>query len=176
MAKKRPSTDDSGELLSRAEDEARMALTELRDLARGIHPAILTNLGLAAALADLGSRSTVPVTIESAPEQRLPAQVEAAVYFIVSEALANVAKHSGAQQATVSVAVEGPMLKVRVVDDGVGGVRAGDGSGLQGWRIVPPPSEARCGSTARPPAARCCTPRCRSQTSRPSARSRRSPA
>jgi len=132
MAKKRPSTDDSGELLARAEDEARMALTELRDLARGIHPAILTNLGLAAALADLGSRSTVPVTIESAPEQRLPAQVEAAVYFIVSEALANVAKHSGAQQATVSVAVEGPMLKVRVVDDGVGGVRAGDGSGLQG--------------------------------------------
>jgi signal transduction histidine kinase len=131
MAKKRPG-DGSGELLSRAEEEARLALSELRDLARGIHPAILTNLGLSAALADLGSRSTVPVTIESAPEQRLPQAVEAAVYFIVSEALANVAKHSKAEQATVSVQTDGPRLDVRVADDGVGGVTAGDGSGLQG--------------------------------------------
>lgn len=103
-----------------------------RDLARGIHPAILTNRGLAAALSDLGSRSPVPVEIRAVPDERLPDPVEAAIYFIVSESLANVAKHSEASAASVSVSAADGWAGVEVADDGIGGVTAGGGSGLQG--------------------------------------------
>jgi signal transduction histidine kinase len=124
--------DAKDELVRKAGEEARLALEELRDLARGIHPAILTNRGLGAALEDLATRSSVPVTIESRPEGRLPQQVEAAAYFIVSESLVNVAKHAGAREAWVSASVEGGVLAVEVRDDGTGGVTQGSGSGLQG--------------------------------------------
>jgi signal transduction histidine kinase len=124
--------EDASELLGKAEEESRHALTELRDLARGIHPAILTNRGLAAALGDVASRAPVPVEVTAVPDERLPDPVEAAVYFIVSEALTNVAKHAHATGATVSVAVERGAVSVEVADDGVGGVDLGDGSGLQG--------------------------------------------
>ena len=95
--------DGTGDLVRRAGEEARLALEELRDLARGIHPAILTNRGLAAALDDLASRAAVPVSILARPDERLPEQVEAAAYFIVSESLANVAKHARATGAWVRV-------------------------------------------------------------------------
>lgn len=122
---------DAADLVRKAGEEAGLALAELRDLARGIHPAILTNRGLRAALDDLAARATVPVEILAAPEQRLPDGVEAAAYFVVSECLANVGKHAQATIATVSVTVTGSLLTVEVVDDGVGGADL-HGSGIQG--------------------------------------------
>jgi signal transduction histidine kinase len=134
MAEQRAAKGDEGaaELVRQAGEEAGLALTELRDLARGIHPAILTNRGLSAALDDLASRAPLPVTVIDRPEQRLPDAVEAAAYFVVSECLANVAKHAQATAAEVSVRVEGELLRVEVRDDGVGGVELDSGSGLQG--------------------------------------------
>jgi signal transduction histidine kinase len=122
------------ELIRSAGEEAGLALKELRDLARGIHPAILTNRGLAAALDDLAARATVPVEVTGSPRERLPDEVEAAVYFVVSECLANVGKHAQASVATVSVRVEGNALVVEVSDDGAGGADAENGSGIQGLR------------------------------------------
>jgi signal transduction histidine kinase len=131
MAEKQPG--DSGDLIRRAGEEARLALDELRDLARGIHPAILTNRGLGPALDDLATRSPVPVTIEARLGGRLPDQVEAAAYFIASEALANVAKHAQAASGVwISAVSDGDVLSFEVRDDGPGGARAGTGSGLQG--------------------------------------------
>jgi signal transduction histidine kinase len=131
MAEKQPG--DSGDLIRRAGEEARLALDELRDLARGIHPAILTNRGLGPALDDLATRSPVPVTIAARPGGRLPDQVEAAAYFIASEALANVAKHARAASGVwISAVSDGDVLSFEVRDDGPGGARAGAGSGLQG--------------------------------------------
>jgi signal transduction histidine kinase len=121
-------------LIRSAGEEAGMALKDLRDLARGIHPAILTNRGLAAALDDLATRAAVPVEVSAAPQERLPDQVEAAAYFVVSECLANVDKHAEASGATVAVRAEGGQLRVEVADDGRGGADTEDGSGIQGLR------------------------------------------
>jgi signal transduction histidine kinase len=85
-------------MLLEADEELRAALDELRALARGIHPAVLTDQGLAAALGSLAHRSTVPVEVRQVPDRRLPAAVEAAAYFVTSEALANVAKYAQASQ------------------------------------------------------------------------------
>jgi len=134
MAEKRAAEGEpaAAELVRQAGDEAGLALKELRDLARGIHPAILTNRGLAAALQDLAARSAVPVEVVAAPSERLPDQVEAAAYFVVSECLANVDKHARATVARVSVEPHDGDLVVTVTDDGVGGAQLDDGSGLQG--------------------------------------------
>jgi signal transduction histidine kinase len=133
MAEKRSSEGhDASELVRQAGDEAGLALKELRDLARGIHPAILTNRGLPAALDDLAGRASVPVEVVQAPAERLPDQVEAAAYFVVSECLANVDKHAEATGATVSVTPQHGNLLVTVRDDGVGGAKLDNGSGLQG--------------------------------------------
>jgi signal transduction histidine kinase len=134
MAEKRAAEGDpaAAELVRSAGEEAGLALKELRDLARGIHPAILTNRGLAAALDDLATRASVPVELVAVPPQRLPDAVESTVYFLVSECLANVGKHSEATQATVAVTVVGEEVEVVVKDDGVGGAELGNGSGLQG--------------------------------------------
>ena len=134
MAEKRAEEGDpeARTLMRQASEEAGLALGELRNLARGIHPAILTNRGLPAALDDLAARATLPVEIVATPSERLPEPVEAAAYFVVSECLANVSKHSGAQVAAVSVTVAGGRVTVSVSDDGVGGANLGDGSGLQG--------------------------------------------
>jgi signal transduction histidine kinase len=134
MAEQRAESGDptAAELVRKAGDEANLALKELRDLARGIHPAILTNRGLAAALEDLGARATVPVEVTGVPGERLPDAVEAAAYFVVSECLANVGKHAEASSATVSATVAGGRLEVVVADDGVGGADVGNGSGIQG--------------------------------------------
>jgi signal transduction histidine kinase len=133
MAEKRAAEGkESAELVRQAGDEAGLALKELRDLARGIHPAILTNRGLPAALDDLAGRASVPVEVVAAPGERLPDQVEAAAYFVVSECLANVDKHAEATAATVSVTPQNRNLLVTVRDDGVGGAQLDGGSGLQG--------------------------------------------
>jgi signal transduction histidine kinase len=119
-------------LLGEAEAELDAALEELRELAQGIHPAVLTEQGLAPALRTLAARSRVPVEIHALPEQRLPAPVEAAAYFVVSEALANVAKHANASAVSVSVACRDGSVVVEVKDDGVGGAERRAGSGLAG--------------------------------------------
>ncbi|MEA2332775.1 MAG: hypothetical protein QOH58_2913, partial [Thermoleophilaceae bacterium] len=134
MAEKRAADGDpdAAELVRQAGDEAGHALKDLRDLARGIHPAILTNRGLGAALEDLAGRASVPVEVVAAPAARLPGQVEAAAYFVVSECLVNIDKHAEASGATVAVTPEDGHLIVTVSDDGKGGARLGSGSGLQG--------------------------------------------
>jgi signal transduction histidine kinase len=133
MAESRAQKDpEAQELIRSAGEEAGLALKELRDLARGIHPAILTNRGLAAALDDLAGRATVPVEVIESPRERLPDQVEAAAYFVVSECLANVGKHAQASSATVSVRAQDGQLLVEVRDDGTGGADVENGHGIQG--------------------------------------------
>src|SRR5215203_2444493 len=134
MAEQRAADGDptTVDLVRAAGEEANLALKELRDLARGIHPAILTNRGLPAALRDLASRATVPVEVVATPDERLPDSVEAAAYFVVSECLANIGKHAQATSATVSVSAADGRLEVVVADDGVGGASLGNGSGIQG--------------------------------------------
>ncbi len=120
-------------LLDSARDELRQALDELRELARGIHPAILTDQGLGPAVDALADRSPVPVEVDGLPAgEALPAQVEAVAYFVVSEALANVAKYARASHASVRVRRLDGHAVVEVVDDGVGGADATRGSGLRG--------------------------------------------
>ncbi|MER7411223.1 MULTISPECIES: sensor histidine kinase [Streptomyces] len=120
------------ELVKRARGEAKEALTELRDLVHGIHPQVLTDRGLAAAVSEVAVRCPVPVRVELEVAERLPRQVEATAYFVVSEALTNVAKHSGASSAAVSGGWSAGKLTVTVHDDGVGGAALRVGSGLQG--------------------------------------------
>jgi signal transduction histidine kinase len=133
-ARRRVDTDpgETAELLDRALAELKTSLSELRDLARGIHPVVLTERGLEPALHALASRAPVPVTLETDSEQRLPAPVEIAAYFVVSEALANVAKYAQATAATVAVRRANGSVTVEVTDDGIGGADAAQGSGLRG--------------------------------------------
>jgi signal transduction histidine kinase len=119
-------------LLSAAKLELDVALEELRELARGIHPAVLTERGLGPALQSLADRAPLPVELELPEDQRLPRRVEAAAYYIVSEALANVAKYSGATGVTVSIAQDNGFAVVEVADDGVGGADPQRGTGLRG--------------------------------------------
>jgi signal transduction histidine kinase len=121
-------------MLAGAHEDAKTALAELRDLARGIHPAILTDRGLDAAVSALAARCPVPCTVSIDVPDRLPAAIESAAYFTVAEALANVAKHSGASRCEISGKVEGGMLVVKVHDDGVGGLDATRGTGVVGLR------------------------------------------
>jgi signal transduction histidine kinase len=124
--------EDVRELVAGAEEELRAAISELRDLARGIHPAVLTDRGLAPALRDLAQRSKVPVELGELPEERLAGPVEAAAYFTVSEALTNVAKYAAASSARVDLRPSGGRLEIVVADDGVGGATQEGGSGLRG--------------------------------------------
>ena len=124
-------TASTDELLADAEQELQEALHELRELARGIHPAILTDGGLAPALRTLAERTSIPVSVV-APERRLPPAVETAAYFVVSEALANVVKHARASRVSVAVRADANHVVVDVEDDGVGGADAALGSGLRG--------------------------------------------
>jgi signal transduction histidine kinase len=121
-----------GTRLDQASEQLALALSELREFARGIHPAILTERGLVPALASLAERSTVPATVKSSIDRRFPASVEATAYFVVSEALANVAKYSKATTVIVRSDVSGDTLNVTVADDGVGGADMSRGSGLRG--------------------------------------------
>ena len=120
------------ELLAEADAEVVGALDELRTLARGIHPPILTDEGPGPALAALARRAPVPVQLEVTPE-RLPERVEATAYFVASEALANVAKHAHASRASLAIGRANGSVSVEVSDDGVGGADVG-GAGLRGLR------------------------------------------
>jgi signal transduction histidine kinase len=118
--------------LDEAAIELKTALGELRELARGIHPAILTEAGLGPALDSLADRSSVAASVLARPERRLSPAVEATAYFVVSEALANVAKYASATRATVTAECPGDSLRVEIADDGVGGADPSGGSGLRG--------------------------------------------
>jgi PAS domain S-box-containing protein len=119
-------------MLDAASDQLLQALAELRELARGIHPAILTDQGLRAAVEALARRSPVPVELEIDPPQDIPPQVEAASYYVISEALANAAKYADAQTVRVSVQRNDAQLQVEVADDGRGSADRRRGSGLNG--------------------------------------------
>ena len=119
-------------LLEQASEELSDILQELRELARGIHPAVLTVHGLDAALEALAARAPLPVALVATPGERLPAPVEATAYYIVAESLTNVAKYAHATAATVSVTRSNGRLVARVEDDGVGGADIASGSGLRG--------------------------------------------
>jgi signal transduction histidine kinase len=123
---------DLGSRLDQASEQLTLALSELREFARGIHPAILTERGLIPALQSLAERSTVPAIVEATVTDRLPVAVEATAYFVVSEALANAAKYSKAAAVTIRVGAADGELTLEVADDGVGGADPTRGSGLRG--------------------------------------------
>ena len=127
-----PERNGAGDLLAEADAELRAALEELRELARGIHPAILTDHGLGAAIQAIADRSAIPVAIVEVPEHRLPGPAEAAVYFLVCEALANIAKYARASHVRIVIAHRQAHLTVEVADDGAGGADPSAGSGLRG--------------------------------------------
>ncbi|MGH3620963.1 MAG: sensor histidine kinase [Sciscionella sp.] len=124
--------DTPAGLIGRAHDEAKLALAELGELIRGIHPKILTDRGLDAALGELADRCAVPVHVDSAVARRLSVSAETAAYYAVSEALTNVVKHSGATRAEVTARYVGGTLSVEITDDGRGGADPTGGSGLTG--------------------------------------------
>jgi signal transduction histidine kinase len=113
-------------------EELQTALAELRELARGLHPAVLTERGLPAALEMLAARSPVPVVLEAELDGRLPRSHEAALYFVAAEALTNVAKYADASAAEVTLHGDERWAEIVIADDGIGGARAEDGSGLRG--------------------------------------------
>ena len=118
--------------ITQAHEEAKLALTELRDVVRGLHPAVLDDLGLDAALSGVAARSPVPVRLLVELPRRPPPAVETAAYFVVSEALTNVAKHAGATQVDIVVELTGRVLRVAVSDNGRGGADSERGTGLRG--------------------------------------------
>ncbi|MGE0067894.1 MAG: sensor histidine kinase [Solirubrobacterales bacterium] len=122
----------AAELLDEAMEELGAATAELRELARGIHPVLLSERGLRAALGGLADRSPVPVQILETPAERLPEAVEMAAYFVVAEALTNVARYADAAEATVRVARNNGVVEVEVSDDGGGGADPAAGTGLRG--------------------------------------------
>lgn len=122
----------AAELVTRARGEARQALEQLRGLVRGIHPQVLTDHGLAAAVDEVAQRHPIPVATDIRLPERLPGPVETTAYFTVTEALTNAAKHSGATAITVHGRVAGGRLVVQVTDDGRGGADPAAGAGLAG--------------------------------------------
>jgi signal transduction histidine kinase len=123
---------EARQLVSEAKAEAVSSLQDLRDLARGIHPAVLTSHGLEVALESLAASSPVPVGVDIDLLERLPSTTEVAAYYLICEALTNTAKHAHASSATVSVRRDNGTVHVEVADDGVGGADTGEGSGLRG--------------------------------------------
>ena len=130
-SKLREKPDEARALLEGAREELAQALEELRELARGIHPAVLTDRGLGPALEALAARASIPVEL-AAPRERLAPAVEAAAYYVVAESLTNVAKYGQATSAAVSLSTVNGTLQVTVSDDGVGGADPDRGSGLRG--------------------------------------------
>jgi signal transduction histidine kinase len=123
---------EPAQLLEAARQELAESLKELREFARGVHPAILSDHGLPAALDVLAARAPVPVELDVQLRRRLPEAVEVASYYLVCEAITNVAKYAQAATARVSVALRGDQLVVAIVDDGDGGADPDAGSGLRG--------------------------------------------
>ncbi|MFJ6198098.1 sensor histidine kinase [Micromonospora sp. NPDC092111] len=127
-----PLSRSAHDLVVRAHDEAKQALSELRELVHGIHPRMLTEHGLPAAVEDIADRLGIPVDVRMSVPRRLPPEVEAAAYFLVREALANVVKHSSAEHASVTGQLAAGRLVLTVQDDGVGGADPQQGSGIMG--------------------------------------------
>lgn len=119
-------------LVRQAHSEAESALADLREVVRGVHPRVLTDLGLGAAIREVADRMPIPVRVDVALDERPPPQVEAAAYFVVSEGLANVAKHAQARSAAIHARRHEDSLVLVVSDDGRGGAVIGDGTGLSG--------------------------------------------
>jgi signal transduction histidine kinase len=151
----------AAQLLAAANEELAVALEDLRELAHGIHPAILTDHGLAPALRSLAERSAVPVEIDLDGTRRLPAQVEAAMYYLVAESLTNIAKHARASSVAVRVKRENGSAVIEISDDGIGGADPLQGSGLRGLidriealdgrlTLVSPPGEGTTLTAALP--------------------------
>jgi signal transduction histidine kinase len=134
MAKEKLATDPvaAQELVEQAHAEAKRALVEVRDIARGIHPAVLADRGLDAALSALAARCRVPVTLDTILPGRLPEVVESTAYFVVAEALTNVAKHSGASAASIRAWREDDRLHLEIEDNGLGGADPARGTGIAG--------------------------------------------
>jgi signal transduction histidine kinase len=135
-AKAKLDSDPEGakELVAQAHQEAKDSITELRNVVRGVHPAVLTDRGLDAALSALAARSPVPVRVAVDVRERPSPTVEAVAYFVVSESLTNIARHSGATRAAVHIERDGDRLLVSVTDDGHGGATESPGGGLAGLR------------------------------------------
>jgi len=131
MLRARVRDDDAVQLLAEAQEELATAVRELRELARGIHPAILSDQGLAAAARTLATRCAVPVDV-TANGRRFPPAVETAGYYVIAEALANVIRYSGASRAWIEIGEANGLALIAVGDDGVGGADAGVGTGLAG--------------------------------------------
>lgn len=132
LAKLPPEAETSRTLLNAAATELTHAIDELRELARGIHPPLLTEHGLGPALEALAGRAPLQVAIENELDERLPLPVEAAAYFVVAESLTNIAKHAKASSVEVRVSRENGVARVEVVDDGIGGADVSRGTGLRG--------------------------------------------
>ncbi|MET9267089.1 histidine kinase [Amycolatopsis sp. NPDC004079] len=123
---------DAREVIEKAHLEAKDAIAELDDLVRGLHPAVLEDRGLDAALSGLAARTPLPVRLRVNLEERVAPKVESVAYFVISEALTNATKHANAMRAEVTVRQVGEVLRVRVTDDGLGGADASSGTGLTG--------------------------------------------
>ncbi|WP_194895239.1 sensor histidine kinase [Catenulispora pinisilvae] len=132
-------SEAAAQLVAEAHEGVKLALAELRDLARGIHPAVLTDRGLDAALSALAGRSPIPVEVDGTLPWRPSPEVESAAYFVASEALANMAKHSHASRAWIDLEIRDDQLRMIVGDNGVGGAETNPGGGLAGLsdRIAP---------------------------------------
>lgn len=128
------SDPETVELITSAHKDAKQAIVELRDLVRGIHPSVLTDRGLDAAISALAGRCPIPVDIQNEVTDRLPQAVEATAYFVVAETLTNIAKHSQAAHATVRLSKEMNRIVIEVTDDGIGGARDDTDGGLRGLR------------------------------------------
>jgi signal transduction histidine kinase len=136
MAESRLAADPAAAapLIAQAREEASLAVQELRELASGIHPALLSDRGLGPALEALAARAPVPTAVDGVPADRLPPPVEAAAYFVTAEALTNVAKYANASSAGVRLDVEHGRLRLTVHDNGDGGADLDAGRGLRGLR------------------------------------------
>lgn len=127
-------TEGAKELLIQTHEESKVVLKELRDLVRGIHPAVLSDRGLDAAISAIAGRSTIPVGVEVDLPTRQPDEVEGTAYFVVVEALTNIAKHSHATEANVSISRNGSWLRIEISDNGLGGANPTRGTGLSGLK------------------------------------------
>ncbi len=126
--------DEAARLIAEAHEEAQLAVKELRELARGIHPALLSDRGLGPALEALAARAPIPVEVRGVPATPLEPAIEAATYYVTAEALTNVAKYAEATCASVVLGIEDGCLRLVVEDDGVGGASLTGGTGLRGLR------------------------------------------
>ncbi|MGH2762725.1 MAG: sensor histidine kinase, partial [Thermoleophilaceae bacterium] len=127
-----PDAGEAGRLLDRSRQELDEALKEIRELARGIHPTVLSDRGLGAAVEALAHRAPLPVEVGELPAQELPEQVELAAYFVLSEALTNVAKYAKASIVHIDIDTLDDCVRISIRDDGVGGADPAQGSGLIG--------------------------------------------